>query len=47
MDEKVINEVISQYALEQANLRVTIALLKSEVVRLTEELDKSKTEEGE
>lgn len=42
MNEKAINQVITEYAIEVANLRVTVATLHSELEELQKE---QKTEE--
>ncbi|MDD7758772.1 MAG: hypothetical protein PT939_04935 [Aerococcus suis] len=43
MDEKVMNQVVGDYAIENANLRITIAELQAEIVKLKGEQEHAET----
>lgn len=45
MNEQVVSQVISQYAIENANLRLALATMENELAELKSELESK--EEGE
>jgi len=44
MNEQVAQQVISEYAIENANLRLAVATLKLEIEKLKNELEPDKKE---
>ena len=45
MDEKVFNKLISEYAMENANLRLAVITLDAELKKLKKELEEKKNKE--